>query len=64
MVGSTWIGPGIQSPGIDKIAWGRGHRYPTVVYSIDAHGKRLLWVGEKCTVKTLLTFFHWSGPGA
>ena len=53
---------GIQSLGIDEIAWGRGHRYLTVVYQIDAHCKRLLWVGEKRTVKTLLTFFHWLGP--
>ena len=52
---------GIQSLGIDEIAWGRGHRYLTVVYQIDAHCKRLLWVGEKRTVKTLLTFFHWLG---
>ena len=41
---------GIQSLGIDEIAWGRGHRYLTVVYQIDAHCKRLLWVGEKRTV--------------
>jgi hypothetical protein len=33
----------------------------TVVYQIDAHCKRFLWVGEKRTVKTLLTFFHWLG---
>jgi transposase len=52
---------GIQSIGIDEIAWGRGHRYLTVVYQIDAHCKRLLWVGEKRTMKTLLTFFHWLG---
>ena len=52
---------GIQSLGIDEIAWGRGHRYLTVVYQIDAHCKRLLWVGKKRTVKTLLTFFHWLG---
>ena len=52
----------IQSLGIDEIAWGRRHRYLTVVYQIDAHCKRLLWVGEKRTVKTLLTFFHWLGP--
>jgi transposase len=52
----------IRSLGIDEIAWGRGHRYLTVVYPIDAHCKRLLWVGEKRTVTTLLTFFHWLGP--
>ena len=32
--------------GIDEIAWGRGHRDSTVVSQIDAHCKRLLWVGE------------------
>ncbi len=50
---------GIQSPGIDELAWGRGHRYLTVVYQIDTHCKRLLWIGEKRTVKTLLHFFCW-----
>ena len=44
-----------------RLAWGRGHRYLTMVYQIDAQCKRLLWVGEKRTVKTLLTFFHWLG---
>ena len=48
---------GIQSLGIDEIAWGRGHRYVTVVYPMDAHCKRLLWVGEKRTLKMLLRFF-------
>lgn len=52
---------GIHSLGIDELAWGRGHRYLTVVYQIDAHCKRLLWVGEKRTVKTLLRFFCWLG---
>ncbi|MGQ0568154.1 MAG: ISL3 family transposase, partial [Armatimonadota bacterium] len=52
---------GIQSLGIDELAWGRGHRYLTVVYQIDTHGKRLLWIGEKRTVKTLLRFFCWLG---
>ena len=41
------------------MAWQRGHHYLTLVYQIDAHCKRLLWVGEKRTVKTLLRFFHW-----
>ena len=51
----------IQSLRIDEIVWGRGHRYLTVVYQIDARCKGLLWVEEKRTVKTLLTFFHWLG---
>lgn len=52
---------GIQSIGVDEIAWQRGHRYLTLVYQIDGHNKRLLWIGEKRTVKTLLRFFHWLG---
>jgi transposase len=52
----------VESIGIDEIAWQRGHRYLTLVYQIDSHGKRLLWIGEKRTVKTLLHFFRWCGP--
>lgn len=52
---------GIEAIGVDEIAWQRGHNYLTLVYQIDAHCKRLLWVGEKRTVKTLLRFFHWFG---
>ena len=51
----------IKSIGIDEIAWQRGHNYLTLVYQIDAGDKRLLWVGEKRTIKTLLTFFRWFG---
>ncbi|MGH8470861.1 MAG: hypothetical protein ACREVY_18445, partial [Gammaproteobacteria bacterium] len=32
-----------------------------LVYQIDAQCKRLLWVGEKRTVKTLLRLFRWLG---
>ncbi len=52
---------GVKAIGIDEIAWQRGHKYLTLVYQIDSHCKRLLWVGEKRTVKTLLSFFHWFG---
>lgn len=52
---------GIQAIGIDEIAYKRGHQYLTLVYQIDGHCKRLLWVGEKRTVKTLLRFFRWFG---
>ncbi len=51
----------IRAIGVDEIAWQRGHRYLTLVYQIDAHCKRLLWVGEKRTVRTLLRFFRWLG---
>jgi len=52
---------GIQAIGVDEIKWQRGHNYLTLVYQIDEHTKRLLWVGEKRTVKTLLRFFRWFG---
>lgn len=51
----------VESIGMDEIAWQRSHRYLTLVYQIDSHGKRLLWIGEKRTVKTLLRFFRWFG---
>lgn len=52
---------GVQSIGIDEIAWQKGHRYMTLVYQIDSPCKRLLWIGEKRTVKSLLRFFRWFG---
>ena len=52
---------GVTAIGVDEMAWGRGHRYVTVVYQINEGVKRLLWVGENRNVKTLLRFFHWFG---
>jgi transposase len=52
---------GITAIGVDEIAWARGHTYATVVYQINDGAKRLLWVGEKRTVKSLLGFFRWLG---
>jgi len=52
---------GVEAIGIDEIAWQRGHRYLTLVYQIDGHNKRLLWIGEKRTVRSLLRFFRWFG---
>jgi len=52
---------GIHSIGVDAIHWQRGHQYLTLVSQIDASCKRLLWVGEKRTVQTLLRFFRWFG---
>jgi len=43
--------------GIDEIAWKKGHKYLTLVYQIDAGCKRLLWVGQERTQKTLRKFF-------
>lgn len=53
--------PGVTAIDIDEISWQRGHRCLTLVYQIDGHCKRLLWIGENRTVKTLLRFFHWFG---
>lgn len=52
---------GILSIGVDEVLWHKGHKYLTVVYQIDNHCKRLLWVGKDRTVKTLLRFFIWFG---
>jgi len=52
---------GVEAIGIDEIQWQRGHQYLTLVYQIDSSCKRLLWVGKKRKVKTLLGFFRWFG---
>jgi transposase len=52
---------GVESIGIDEVQWHRGHKYQTVVYQLDAHAKRLLWVGPDRTAKTLLRFFRFFG---
>ena len=48
---------GIRSIGVDEIAWRKGHKYQTLVYQIDSHCKRLLWIGDERTEKTLHGFF-------
>lgn len=52
---------GIGAIGIDEIQWQHGHRYLTLVYQLDAGRRRLLWMGQKRTKKTLLKFFRWFG---
>ena len=52
---------GVKAIGIDEIAWKKGHRYLTLVYQIDEHRKRLLWIGKERKAKTLLRFFRWFG---
>lgn len=51
----------IESIGVDEIAWKRGHKYLTLVYQIDTHCVRLLWLGKERTTKTLLRFFRFFG---
>lgn len=55
---------GIRSLGVDEVAWQRGPKYLTVVYQIDEHCRRLLWVGKERTTKTLDAFFNEFGPRA
>jgi transposase len=52
---------GIEAIGVDEVQWHRGHQYLTLVYQIDESCKRLLWIGEKRSIKTLLKFFRWFG---
>jgi transposase len=51
----------ITAIGIDELQWQRGHQYLTLVYQIDDHRKRLLWMGRDRKVKTLVRFFRWFG---
>lgn len=52
---------GVEAIGIDEMAIGKGHTYITAVYQIDGGKQRLLWIGEKRKVKTLLRFFQMFG---
>jgi len=52
---------GVEAIGIDEIQWQRGHKFLTLVYQIDAHCRRLVWIGQGRKVKTLLRFFRWFG---
>lgn len=40
---------GVAAIGVDEIQWRRGHHYLTLVYQIDAHCRRLLWIGRERT---------------
>ena len=52
---------GVTAIGIDEIAYKMGHKFLTLVYQIDAGSRRLLWIGEGHTQKTLEGFFAWFG---
>ena len=47
----------VTAIGVDEVAWQKGHNYLTLVYQLESGFRRLLWVGEKRTKKTLDTFF-------
>jgi len=48
----------VTAIGIDEVAWRKGHRYLTLVYQINAGCRRLLYVAEGRTVRSLLGFFR------
>jgi transposase len=55
----------VHSIGVDEIHWGRGKRadnYLTVIYQIDPHCRRLLWVGRRRTQATLRRGLNTLGP--
>ena len=52
---------GITAIGVDEVQFQKGHRYLTVVYQIDHGCRRLLWIGQDRTTKTLLRFFRMMG---
>ena len=43
----------VTALGVDEIQFGHGQRYLTLLYQIDVHCRRLLWMGEERTKKTL-----------
>ena len=56
---------GVESIGVDEIHWGRSkgaNRFLTVIYQIDRHCRRLLWVGPKRTQATLRRGLAALGP--
>ena len=55
----------VGSVGIDEIHWGQGKRadqFLTVIYQIDSHCRRLLWVGRRRTQATLRRGLQVLGP--
>lgn len=56
---------GVESMGVDEIHWGHGlwaANFLTVIYQIDGHCRRLLWVGQRRTEVTLRRGLKALGP--
>jgi transposase len=56
---------GIKGIGIDEIHWGKGkgaNSFLTVIYQIDSHCRRLLWVGRRRSQATLRRGLAALGP--
>ena len=45
----------------DEIQYLVGHQYLTLVYQIDSHCRRLLYIGKERKAKSLLRFFYLFG---
>jgi transposase len=55
----------VASIGVDEIHWGRGQRadnFLTVIYQIDVHCRRLIWVGRRRSQITLRRGLKALGP--
>ena len=55
----------VEAMGVDEIHWGRGLRadnFLTVIYQIDGHCRRLLWVGRRRSQATLRQGLKGLGP--
>ena len=48
---------GITAIGVDEVAYAKGHRYATLVYQLTEGQRRLLFVSEGRSAKSLLRFF-------
>ncbi len=51
----------VTSIGVDEVSWKKGHKFLTLVYQIDQHRKRLIWVGQNRSEATIRGFFTWFG---
>ncbi len=51
----------VTAIGVDEIQYRGGHNYLTLVYQIDKHCRRLLWIGKERKKKTLNAFCDFMG---
>ena len=51
----------ITAIGVDEIQYKGGHKYLTLVYQIDKHCRRLIWIGKEHKKKTLHAFCDFMG---
>lgn len=47
---------GVEAIGVDEVAFGKGHKYLTLVWQLNGC-RRLLWVGKDRTMKSFAGFF-------